>query len=435
MSLTRLTSPHRAVIREFSDRLTDGCYPFIVRLNETHGVQEMISGPNLWNSAMALRKSWVKCGYPAGSKIQVSTEGIHFAVQIFAALIGGYVIEPHLGAHLSPIFDPLTPEIRATNIENAVWFQMHSSGTTGAPKEIKLSSTGVLWQLKRHHDILKLERGQTRLCALSLCHAFGLILDFLLGIYAQQTILMSPEKRMSRVVEILNQYSVDGIALVPRQLELLLRESDHFTQLTWIHTGGALIRPDLKRAASAKCTYLWEGYGLTEAGPGVLINGDSIGAETKIVDSELWIKIPSLQTNLEKPLTDGWFRTGDAVESIDGKIFPSGRMGRQHKSLAGTWDNLDQLENRWTHLLGATAVSIQKNPLQLSAWDIALAGDSSQFGQKTIKNFEETLLRQFGVTCTFRILSVEDHFWNEMGKMVDKSLARAIEKLGHREAS
>ena len=73
-------------------------------------------------------------------------------------------------------------------------------------------------------------------------------------------------------------------------------------------------------------------YGSTETGGGITYDGMALpGVSLRVVDGEIQVQSPTLFArylrNPTSPLIDGWYRTGDAGQIVDGKLSVIGRLG------------------------------------------------------------------------------------------------------------
>ncbi len=118
------------------------------------------------------------------------------------------------------------------------------------------------------------------------------------------------------------------------------------SRLRVVLSGGAPMSPETSRFMAAMQIPLIEGYGLTEAGPAV--TGSTLddrrigsvgrplpGAEVRIGEAEeLLVKSPGVMLGYwgnpeatKRSFTeDGWLRTGDRAELIDGRVYIRGRL-------------------------------------------------------------------------------------------------------------
>jgi acyl-CoA synthetase (AMP-forming)/AMP-acid ligase II len=262
---------------------------------------------------------------------------------------------------------------------------------TGGP----ITGSGTINQLISHTKKLELNRGDSRLCVLPHSHAFGLVLDLLLGTYARQSLyLFSKGALSSRILlQAVLEREIRHLAVVPRMLELLLcfaREQGKEESLKGItiHTGGATISHALRVNARARVDALVLGYGLTECGPGVLIDGDPVGCAVKLSDvglestnvgfSELLVKTESkgVYTGVDNVTSDGFVRTGDLARLRDGRFEILGRSGELLKTTSGTWISNGELESLVSKRFGTPCALAQASNHALA--DVAPVSELAQ---------------------------------------------------------
>lgn len=286
-----------------------------------------------------------------------------------ACLAEGKVFAPMAPGACTQLQDRITrdfktlSETRSSSSEPYSLVLLTSGTSSESRKVVFLPQSVILKQLQVHASNQNLfpetstqQRGNFRLSCLPLWHAFGLVLDVLLGLWTHQRLVFSTSRSLQDLRWALlnhgNKFS--HIALVPRQIELLCRllpQSAHFKNMI-VHTGGAQLSDSVAKEAEKRFGSLVEGYGLTEAGPGVLLAG-------KILP-HLQIQVPEkggiLQLKLENcaeflDLTsgtkhEGWYSTGDWAEREGERIHILGREGLMIKDASGEWLSLDQFANQ-----------------------------------------------------------------------------------------
>lgn len=235
-------------------------------------------------------------------------------------------------------------------------FLLWSSGTTGAPKPVVYHFEAVLAQLKLHQENLAIGKGSIRISSLPYFHCFGLILDLLLGLYSEQNIyiLKNPRLLTTHALDIWQQEGAEYWAMVPRQLDLLLPHLDE-TSMPPIcfHVGGATVDIDIKLQLERRGHRLVDGYGLTEAGPGVWMNYQDLpGVQSELrpipasEQYQIWVKSPYAAafyiSSDEFSRPKDFFPTGDicSIDPTDGQRRIS-RSDQCIKDRTGQWLNLD----------------------------------------------------------------------------------------------
>jgi O-succinylbenzoic acid--CoA ligase len=126
-------------------------------------------------------------------------------------------------------------------------------------------------------------------------------------------------------------------AMVPTQLARYLetpQDQDMLRRFNAIIIGGAAMPAELKVRAKAVGVTAIPSYGMTETGSGCVYAGEPLeGTSLRLDDSRILIKGPTLFSGyrLQPGLTaevlqDGWFRTQDRGEIVDGRLRVVGRV-------------------------------------------------------------------------------------------------------------
>lgn len=265
---------------------------------------------------------------------------------------------------------------------------LSTSGTTGAPKLVKLSYDNIASNAAAIADYLRLAPSDCAITTLDFCYSYGMsVLNSYLAAGAR--ILLTDESVVSkRFWNIFESRGATSLALVPYHFELLDRIDFAGMDLPTLRyvtqAGGKLHADKIKRYAHIAREKGWSFfvmYGQTEASPRIsyvppddlLANLDSIGkaipgGELVLIDEngaeiaaagqagELVYRGPNVmlghaecRADLAKPRDTVALRTGDVAQRQDNGYFKIvGRLTRFIK-LYGLRINLDEIEGQLRH--------------------------------------------------------------------------------------
>ncbi len=158
---------------------------------------------------------------------------------------------------------------------------VYTSGTTGSPRGVRLSHRAVLANRAQAAELrpAPVTPVDRVLLALPLFHVFGLAAGFLQICYAGATAVLVDRFEPAGTARVLTEHRVSGVAGVPSMFRSLLDlppdELRAATAGVRLCTSGGAPLPPRWLADFHAATGLWifEGYGLTEAGPVVTTNG------------------------------------------------------------------------------------------------------------------------------------------------------------------
>ena len=245
----------------------------------------------------------------------------------------------------------LTEEQKAqlADVPEGVCTLAGSSGTSGDPKVIMLTETGLLADLRAGLELYEFARGGRYAKLLPYTHAFGLVCDLLAPLVTGGTIAV-PHASATFVAE-LPHMAPTALNLPPRAAAILADLLDACTyklpSLRKILCGGAGLAASVTRRLRIHGIEAFGCYGLTECSPCVSVNRDSwhkdgscgVALRCNEVragdDGEVLVRGANVMAGyLGKPeLTaarvdlDGWLRTGDVGHiDKDGFLFVDGRL-------------------------------------------------------------------------------------------------------------
>jgi hypothetical protein len=352
-----------AALREaLRDRLRARPYPILAQ-GLSSGLR-LLPGAAIWSLALVQIQAWRRAGVTQGDILLDSPVGIDGVVRIIAALLGGYVYWPmppqrletlsgqtlsgqqHVARRVwyrpphapgSPIVCGAPPALEALGdlpADTAVLLET-SGMSRGCPALVALGAAALLHQLIGHAGALDLREGEVRVCVLPWWHAFGFVLDLLLGLWTGQVLWLTPggARQPRRLLSLCRDEGVQHLAAVPRMVRLLLSAAADGPVLPGlrVHSGGARTGDGLLRRGRQTFGGWRDGYGLTECGPGVLLDGYPVACDVKLDWSpgELQIRTASLghfAGRSERLDATGWFRSSDlARHAPDGRIEIVGR--------------------------------------------------------------------------------------------------------------
>ena len=232
-----------------------------------------------------------------------------------------------------------------------------SSGTTGRPKGVVLTNRNLIAAIVQHGGIYHVGPDDRFLAALPLFHIYGLsmILDY--GLRHGATIVTLPRFDLPRYLDLVERHRVTWLHLAPPLALQLVSEAAAGADLSSVrHAVSGAAPLDGRVAARARerlGTPVGQGYGMTEASPGVTWVPDDAsvdcppgsvgvliaGTEARLVDpstgadtagpGELWVRGPQIMAGYfedpaatQQTLTgEGWLRTGDIARVDDSGVW------------------------------------------------------------------------------------------------------------------
>jgi O-succinylbenzoic acid--CoA ligase len=218
-----------------------------------------------------------------------------------------------------------------------------TSGTTGTPKEIFLSSHALVASARASNAFLGAKAGDTWSLLLPLTHVAAV--NVFVRAFELGTIPVD-----------LRNYSdayprVNFTAIVPTQLFRALNGDDHLLKhlqgAQKVLVGGAALSNTIRNQATAAGVNVVTTYGMSETSGGCVYNGEILeGTEVEVRGGSIFIRGNVLALNLD--LTNGWFETNDLGEFVGDKLVVIGRAddviitGGENLSLNNVENILDE---------------------------------------------------------------------------------------------
>jgi o-succinylbenzoate---CoA ligase len=293
---------------------------------------------DLTYAALYERAKAAAAGLPRGARVGLAIPpGVEYVVALHACLLAGALVVPidlRLTEAERPAVDLLfgeplhgMQEVTETHGLDDPAILVHTSGTTSAPKPIRLTYGNWLWSALGSAVALGVDPDERWLCALPLSHVGGLSILLRSAIYGT-TAIVHERFETDRVLEALR--APDGptiVSLVPTTLARLLDAGlENPPALRWALLGGAPLPPALLQRAANAGVPVAPTYGLTEACSQVATAGVPLFCTTVELadDGEIVVSGPTVSPDAGDG--SGLLRTGDlGAFDADGRLSIVGR--------------------------------------------------------------------------------------------------------------
>ena len=240
----------------------------------------------------------------------------------------------------------------------------YTGGTSGRPKGVDLTHAALRTNVDQREAMLPTRiDGERILCAMPLFHSYGMAMGLYLAARCAGTLVILPAFRRDDLFDAIERHRITLFPGSPSIYVSLMAhprfESTDWSSLRMCYSGAsALPGAVLRRWEDTVKTAIYEGYGMTEAGPVLSFNGPGQavkagsvglplpGTRIEIVDAEtgrralgagecgeiraqgpqLMQGYRNLPAETSEALRDGWLYTGDLGEiDVDGHLFVRGR--------------------------------------------------------------------------------------------------------------
>ncbi len=227
----------------------------------------------------------------------------------------------------------------------------YTGGTTGRAKGVELTHGAIAINVAQREALLPTRQSDRILCMMPLSHAYAMAMGLFLSLHCAGTLVILPRYQPDEVLDAVARERI-GVFLGNPTVFVGLLAHPRFAQTDWhsVHTcysgSSALAAATLARWRDAVGAPVYEGYGLTEAGPVLTFNpvhgpvkAGSVGipvplTEVEVVDlaageqvlppgsaGEIRARGPQLMRGYRnrpdetaQALRDGWLYTGDIGE-------------------------------------------------------------------------------------------------------------------------
>jgi long-chain acyl-CoA synthetase len=328
------------------------------------------------------------------------------------------------GAATEPVSSPRDPEALAV--------LLYTAGTSGEPKAAMLSHRALLTHLGSVASLEILDRESVVLAALSLFHVFGL--NAVLGSWANSGARLVIMDGYEGFAEVLVGEAITNLPLAPQMLTRILEDERTVASLGSVRTvlsGAAPLPDDLREQFTARTGLrVDQGYGLTEAAPGVsaTVGGELLrhghvgrplpGVEVRIGDGteetepgEIWIRGDNLFSGYWPdgrggPGELGWFPTGDVGYLLDGELF---------------------LVDRARELIIVNGFNVYPAEVEEAIGEMPGVASVAVVGRPFRRTGEQVVAFVTGAGLT--VEAINEHCANRLAKFKRPSLVRLVEDL------
>ncbi len=166
------------------------------------------------------------------------------------------------------------PPLPATD---ALALLQYTGGTTGRAKGVELTHAAIAVNVAQREALLPSRPGDRILCMMPLSHAYAMAMGLFLSLHCGGTLVILPRYQPDEVLAAVARERI-GVFLGSPTIFTGLLAHPRFAQTDWrtVHTcysgSAALPAATLARWRDAVGTPVYEGYGLTEAGPVLSFN-------------------------------------------------------------------------------------------------------------------------------------------------------------------
>lgn len=153
----------------------------------------------------------------------------------------------------------------------------YTGGTTGRPKGVELTHGAIAINVAQREALLPSRQGDRILCMMPLSHAYAMAMGLFLSLHCAGTLVILPRYQPDEVLAAVARERI-GVFLGSPTIFVGLLAHPGFAQTDWhtVHTcysgSAALPAATLARWRDAVHAPVYEGYGLTEAGPVLSFN-------------------------------------------------------------------------------------------------------------------------------------------------------------------
>lgn len=282
---------------------------------------------------------------------------------------------------------------------------LYTSGTTGRPKGAVLTHGNITFNTVNqlaHTDVLSRD---VVLCTAPLFHVAGLGQVSLPTFFKGGTLVVAPKFDPQWTLTAIPELGVTAFPAVPTMLQMLCDHPDFagadLTSLRYIVYGGSAVLARVADAWMARGVDVLQGYGMTEAAPGVLLAMPEGAAEHPVSPG-----VPQFYDDIALALPDGTVTgprgTGELL--VRGPNVFHGYLNRPEDTataLAGGWFHSGDIvrieDNGWGYVLDRVK-------------DMIISGGENVYPAEV-----EAAIAEMSAVSDCAVVGVPDERWGEVG--------------------
>jgi o-succinylbenzoate---CoA ligase len=292
------------------------------------GPERSLTYAELSSAAIGAAGALQRLGAAGGSHVALALPaGEEFVIALHGCLLAGAAAVPidlrlaedERARRLAGARVVVSEPLRGAAPRSRVFFDgdpavavMHTSGTTAAPKQVKLTYRNFLASALGSAVVLGLDPAERWLCPMPLTHVGGLSIPIRSAIYATTTVLHGRFDTEATLAELMDPgRRITLVSLVPTMLARLLDAGlERPPTLRWALLGGGPIARALLDRAREAGVPVAPSYGMTEACSQIATHGWPLpGAEIHTSSGEVIVR--GAMVSAGALADDGWLHTGD----------------------------------------------------------------------------------------------------------------------------
>ncbi len=288
---------------------------------------------------------------------------------------------------------------------------LYTSGTTGRPKGAVLTHGNLTWNTLNQLTHLDVSRRERALCTAPLFHAVGLGQITLPTLLKGGRVEVLPRFDAAGLLRTVEEFRATSFAVVPTMLQMMV---DHpawsaadLSSLRTVVYGGSAVVERVARAWRERGVEVVQGYGMTEAAPGVFMEtpADGRGRPTSVGAPHFFVDVAAVGAD------------GRPVP-LDPTTTPSELLVRGPNVFAGYWDRPAETADAFTGEAGdwyrtGDVVDVDEQGrvrVVDRLKDLFISGGENVYPAEV-----EAVIASLPGVATTALVAVADERWGEVG--------------------